>query len=128
MSEPATIVLSCAPIIPSELKFAEEEGAEVRFLGIVRATESGQLLRGIDYTAFESMATKTLEQLVNEGQAGHPAHRVFIQHRLGLVPVGEPSLVIHVTTKHSNEAFQVCNWYLRKVKESVPIWKRIVTE
>jgi molybdopterin synthase catalytic subunit len=127
MSEPATIVLSNAPIIPSELRFAAEEGAEIRFLGVVRATESGQLLRGIDYTAFESMAKTTLEQLVNGGRLEHPTHRVFIQHRLGFVPVGEPSLVIHVTTKHSNEAFQVCNWYLRKVKESVPIWKRIVT-
>ena len=127
MSGSPTILLSTDLIEARQSVFAPEEGAEVRFLGVVRADEAGKTLRGIDYTAYHSMASRTLADLIDEGQREHGAHRVFIQHRLGFVPVGDASIAIYVLTKHSGAAFDLCRWYLQRIKQTVPIWKNPVT-
>ena len=128
MSQPvaASFVLSSDPI-PSEVgAFLAGEGAEVQFLGVVRGEEKGEAIRGIDYSAYLPMATRMLQDLVDQGTSEKGPHRVFIQHRLGFVAVEEPSIIIRVQTKHSAEAFDLCYWYLREIKTRVPIWKKIV--
>lgn len=119
-------VLSTDPIVPAEPAFDSEEGAEVQFLGIVRGSEDGQPISGIDYSAYLPMAGKMLAELITAGNVKHGRHRVFIQHRLGFVANGEPSIIIRVQTKHSAEAFDLCRWYLKEIKTSVPVWKKIV--
>lgn len=121
-------VLSNAPIIPEAPVFAPGEGAEVQFLGTVRGEEEGKAISGIDYTAYVPMAEKTLAELLEKGTRDHEPHRVVIQHRLGFVAKEEPSIIIRVQTKHSAEAFEICRWYLKEIKTSVPIWKRAVFE
>lgn len=119
-------VFSTDPIVPAEPVFNTEEGAEVQFLGIVRGSEDGQPISGIDYSAYLPMAGKMLADLIALGQARHGGHRVFIQHRLGFVASGEPSIIIRVQTRHSAEAFDICRWYLKEIKTTVPVWKKIV--
>jgi molybdopterin synthase catalytic subunit len=116
--------LSPDPIYPETPRFEVEEGAEVQFLGTVRGIEAGQTITGIDYSAYLPMAEKTLDALLEKGKTQHGPHRVFIQHRLGFVAVEEPSLLLRVHTKHSAEAFQICQWYLKEIKTTVPIWKK----
>jgi molybdopterin synthase catalytic subunit len=88
----------------------------------VRGSEDGQSIRGIDYSAYEPMALKMLQDLVAEAQGS--GHEVFIQHRLGPVAVGEPSVILSVRSKHSAAAFAACQHYLAELKTRVPIWKR----
>ena len=106
--------------------FLPEEGAEVQFLGTVRGVEDGRAISGIDYTAYLPMAEKMLNDLAERGRGEHGPHRLFIQHRLGFVAAEEVSILIRVCTKHSAEAFDLCRWYLKEIKTSVPIWKRAV--
>ena len=122
----ATFLLSHAPILPDAPAFAQEEGAEVQFLGAVRGVEDGKPITGIDYTAYAPMAEKMLAELCARGTREHGPHRVFLQHRLGFVAAEEPSILIRVQTKHSAEAFDLCRWYLKEIKTTVPIWKRAV--
>jgi molybdopterin synthase catalytic subunit len=119
-------LLSSDPIPQGATVFADGEGADVQFLGTVRGEEEGRAISGIEYSAYQPMADKELEKLCERGQREHGAHRVEIQHRLGFVPAREPSIVIRVKTKHSAQAFEVCRWYLKEVKTSVPIWKKAV--
>jgi molybdopterin synthase catalytic subunit len=121
-----SFLLSPDPIHPEAPRFESEEGAEVQFLGTVRGTETGQSITGIDYSAYLPMAEKTLADLIEKGRARHGPHRVFIQHRLGFVAALEPSLLLRVHTKHSAEAFEICQWYLKEIKTTVPIWKKPV--
>lgn len=123
---PPVILLSEEPILTTQSVFQPEEGAEVQFLGMVRGLEEGRAISGIDYTAYRPMAEKVLQELVERGSRDHGPHRVFIQHRLGFVAAEEPSILIRVQTKHSAEAFDLCRWYLKEVKTTVPIWKRAV--
>lgn len=119
-------VLSDAPIVPSPAPFEPGEGAEARFLGVVRGSEDSRPITGIDYSAYLPMAEKMLRELLEQGRRDHGAHRVFIQHRLGFVAAEQPSIVIQVRTKHSAEAFELCRWYLQEIKTRVPIWKKPV--
>lgn len=123
---PPVFILSEDPIEPAQTVFKSGEGAEVQFLGTVRGEEDGRPISGIDYSAYLPMAEKMLRELVERGEREHGQHRVFIQHRLGFVAAEHPSIIIKVRTKHSAEAFDLCRWYLKEIKTSVPIWKRAV--
>lgn len=50
--------------------------------------------------------------------------RSVVHHRLGTVPVGEPSIVIAVSSPHRKEAFMACELILEEVKLKAQIWKR----
>ena len=123
---PACFILSADPIQVAPTVFQSGEGAEAQFLGIVRGMENDKVISGIDYSAYLPMAEKTLQELLDRGQREHGPHRVFIQHRLGFVAAEQPSILIRVRTKHSAESFDLCRWYLKEIKTSVPIWKRAV--
>lgn len=117
------LLLTDLPLQCEERSFATEEGAECQFLGVVRDLEDGRLISGIEYTAYHSMAEKELEKICLEAEEEHGIHRVEIHHRLGFVAAAEPSILIRVKTKHSAQSFDLCRWYLKQIKTSVPIWK-----
>ncbi|EGO26539.1 hypothetical protein SERLADRAFT_339519, partial [Serpula lacrymans var. lacrymans S7.9] len=48
----------------------------------------------------------------------------ILHHRLGPVPVGQPSIVIAVSSPHRREAFAACEEILEQVKMRAQIWKR----
>ncbi len=121
-----TIHLSESPIIAGPTVFADGEGAETQFLGVVRGEEDGQPISGIEYSAYRPMADNELAALCERAQVEHGAHHVEIRHRLGFVPAKEPSIIIRVRTKHSALSFDLCRWYLKEIKTSVPIWKKPV--
>ncbi len=116
--------ISGESISPGSPVFADGEGAECQFLGTVRGQEDGKVITGIEYTAYQPMADNELEKLCKRGQSEHGPHRVEIQHRVGFVAACEPSILIRVKTKHSAESFDLCRWYLKEIKTSVPIWKK----
>lgn len=103
-------------------------GADLRFHGVVRDTEDGRPILGIDYSAYRPMADRELDTIVEAMAAEHPDHLVTIHHRVGYVPAGEASLLIRVQTAHSAAAFELCREYLRRIKATVPVWKRVVFE
>lgn len=123
---PFAFDLSDDPIPQGPTTFADGEGADVQFLGTVRGEEDGRRITGIDYSAYRPMAGKELEKLCLKAQEEHQGHRVEILHRLGFVPACEPSILIRVKTRHSAEAFDLCRWYLKEIKTTVPIWKKAV--
>jgi len=123
---PPVVILSEEPIQIAPTVFQAGEGAEAQFFGVVRGEEDGRVISGIDYSVYRPMAEKTLQELVERGGREHGPHRVFIQHRLGFVAAEQPSIIIQVCTKHSAESFDLCRWYLKEIKTSVPIWKRAV--
>ena len=113
-----------SPIIaPGAPQTSSEIGACVEFHGIVREQENGQTIPGLFYEAYEPMAKMQLECIMDELNAAHPCDEIFLIHRLGLVPVGEPSLYLRVQAKHRQEAFQMAANLVTRMKADVPIWK-----
>jgi molybdopterin synthase catalytic subunit/molybdopterin converting factor small subunit len=98
-------------------------GAVVTFLGTVRNHHAGRAVRKLTYTAYRRMAADVLARIASELEAAAPV-RVAIVHRLGEVPVGEPSVVIAVGSAHRAAAYEASRAALERLKAEVPIWKR----
>jgi molybdopterin synthase catalytic subunit len=113
-----------APIVipPPELR-PRELGACVEFHGIVRETEGEHALTGLHYEAYEPMARRRLERHCAELATLHACHSLLFIHRLGWVPVGEPSLYIRIFAKHRGPALKMCAELIERLKDDVPVWK-----
>ncbi len=103
-------------------------GGVAVFLGTTRAETSpdGRSLVALDYEAYADMAVKRLRELAAAARRRWPVARAAVVHRLGPVAVGEPSVVIAVSTPHRADAFDACRFLIDQLKVDVPIWKREV--
>jgi molybdopterin synthase catalytic subunit len=99
-------------------------GATVDFQGIVRGSEDGREIEGIDYEAHREMAEHQLKQIAEQATIEFGLRSVIIHHRIGFVAVGEPSLFTRVCSGHREAAFQASRWIVEELKKKVPIWKR----
>ena len=103
---------------------SNKHGADIRFHGVVRDEEDGKIISGIDYSCYPDMAAGELNKIVADMLEGNPEHLVTIHHRIGFVAAGDASILIRVQTAHSQAAFDISREYLRRIKQSVPIWKK----
>ena len=101
-------------------------GAVIYFLGVVRATEGSDTITAIDYEAFEKMALHQFVKIFDETERRWPIESIRLVHRIGNVPVNEPSLWVEVAAAHRAEAFAACQFLIDEMKKVVPIWKRPV--
>jgi molybdopterin synthase catalytic subunit len=99
-------------------------GARVDFWGVVRRSEDGRELDGIDYEAHWEMAEHQLRQIAEQAAIELGLRSITIHHRVGFVAVGEPSLFMRVCSEHREAAFQASRWIVDELKKRVPIWKR----
>ena len=72
------------------------------------------------------MALKEMELLVQHAKEHFEIAQVGIVHRLGKLRIGETSVVISVSAPHRKAAFAACEWLIKELKRSVPIWKKEV--
>lgn len=111
--------------IAIELVLAEvqspERGGTCVFLGTVRGEDE---VTGIAYSAYDAMAVAEIKRILDETQARFTSARVMLQHRLGLVPLGEASIAIAAAAPHRDEAFAACRCVIEEVKKRLPVWKK----
>jgi len=101
-------------------------GAVVTFHGVVRGEENGAPITAIDYEANEPMAQHQFELIFGAMEKQWPLESVRLIHRLGVVPVNEPSLWVEVVAAHRAEAFAACQFLIDEMKQKAPIWKRVL--
>lgn len=102
----------------------DSDGALALFAGVVRNHDKGRSVTEIFYDAYRPMAEKEMAKIVESVSASHPDVRVRAVHRLGLLKVGDASIVIACASPHRAEAFHACREVIERVKETVPIWKK----
>ena len=112
--------------LASAREISTNVGAIVTFLGMVRDSEGEQKISGIDYEAFEKMAHHQFAIIFDEVERRWPIESIRLVHRIGTVPVNEPSLWVELTAPHRAEAFEACQFLIDEMKKVVPIWKRPV--
>ncbi len=99
-------------------------GAISLFVGVTRSHHQGRPVVRLEYEAYASMACRVMAQLGDEAKAKWSLEAVAIHHRIGLVPVGEASVIIAVSAAHRAEALDACHYLIDRLKEVVPIWKK----
>jgi len=78
------------------------------------------------YEAYDEMALKEMRKLIAAAKVKFAISNVGIVHRTGRVEIGETSVVVSVAAPHRRAAFEACEWLIRELKRSVPIWKKEV--
>ncbi|MBI4657484.1 MAG: molybdenum cofactor biosynthesis protein MoaE [Verrucomicrobia bacterium] len=99
-------------------------GAAVYFTGVVRGSEGDATIRAIEYEAFERMAEHQFHRLFDQIERKWPIESVRLVHRVGTVPVSEPSLWVEIIAPHRGEAFAACQFLIDEMKRVVPLWKK----
>ena len=117
------VTLTEAPLTVVEGAVADEVGGVVDFWGVVRRSEDGAPISGIEYEAHRAMAEHQLRAIAEECADNFAVMQLHVLHRLGFVAVGEASLLVRVCCKHRAEAFRACAWIVDELKKRVPIWK-----
>ena len=115
------------PIVASEVLDrvgGPEDGAAVLFLGIVRNHNEGRAVSGMEYEAYEEMASEVLAEIAREGSALLGTDRLAVVHRVGTLEVGEPSVAIAVSSPHRSSAFDASRHVIEEIKKRLPVWKR----
>ncbi len=101
-----------------------EDGAVALFLGIVRNSNDGRPVTGMEYEGYTEMARDELSAIVAEAAERAHAGRMAAVHRLGALGVGEVSVAIAVSAPHRAEAFDAARHVIEEIKKRLPVWKR----
>jgi molybdopterin synthase catalytic subunit len=102
---------------------ATTNGATVLFTGCVRNFNDDRAVDGIEYSAYDAMAVRSLQQIVDEAAQHFGASDIAVEHRLGELEVGDVSVAIAVAHPHRGAAFEAARYIIEELKKRVPIWK-----
>lgn len=105
-----------------------ECGATVTLDGYAREWTRGRRTLYLVYEAYAPMALSELERLGREAHERFEIAHIGIVHRTGRTEIGETSVVIAVSAPHRRAAFEACEWAIRELKRTVPIWKKEIFE
>ncbi|HYX30318.1 MAG TPA: molybdenum cofactor biosynthesis protein MoaE [Pyrinomonadaceae bacterium] len=103
-------------------------GATVTLDGYAREWTNGRRTLYLVYEAYAPMAVSELKRLGAQAHEQFEIAHIGIVHRTGRLEIGETSVVISVSAPHRHAAFAACEWAIRELKRTVPIWKKEVFE
>jgi molybdopterin synthase catalytic subunit len=117
------------PLVPAALEARVGHpscGACVCFSGTTREENRGKRVVRLEYEAFERMTGPEMERIFGRCRAEQPDARLrmLVAHRVGVVEVGEASVVIAVASAHRAPAFAACRFLIDELKRTLPVWKK----
>ena len=101
-----------------------KSGATVVFVGSVRNYGKNGLVKEMVYESYIDMAERRLKQIEKIAMKRWDIKEIRIIHRIGPMKLGASSVVIALSTPHSKDAFEACQFILDAIKKEVPIWKK----
>ncbi len=111
-SEPLTL----DPLV--ELVRDPRAGAVVTFTGVTREVPE------LEYEAYAEMAERQMAEIVSRAVQRHGLCAAAAEHRVGTVPLSEPSVAIAVSAPHRDAAFAGARQIIDEIKARAPIWKK----
>jgi MoaE-MoaD fusion protein len=93
-------------------------GAVVTFQGVTREVDR------LEYEAYAEMAEQRLATIAADAVERHGLCAAAVEHRVGEVPLTEPSVIVAASAPHRGEAFAGAREIIDRVKAEAPIWKK----
>jgi MoaE-MoaD fusion protein len=93
-------------------------GAVVVFEGVTREVEA------LEYEAYAEMAEERIAHILADVQRRHGLTGAAAEHRVGVVPLSQPSVVVAVSAPHRDAAFAGAREAIDRIKAEAPIWKK----
>jgi molybdopterin converting factor subunit 1 len=117
-TDPIDTGASARRVVPPEC------GATVTLDGYVREWTRGRKTLYLVYETYAPMALSEMQRMGREAHTRFEIGHIGIVHRTGRLEIGETSVVISVSAPHRRAAFEACEWAIRELKRTVPIWKK----
>jgi molybdopterin synthase catalytic subunit len=99
-------------------------GGTALFVGSTRSPSDGRVVERLEYEAYEQAALEALREVAGAALDRHALGAVYVAHRLGAVPEGEPSVVVAAAAPHRAAALAAAAELIDELKRQVPIWKK----
>jgi molybdopterin synthase catalytic subunit len=100
-------------------------GAVVLFLGTARDHSEGkQGITHLEYEAYPELVEEKIAEVAIEACERWPVVRLAVEHRVGDVAVGQPSVAVAVSCPHRDDAFAAGRFVIDELKKRAPIWKK----
>ncbi|MFN9785602.1 MAG: molybdenum cofactor biosynthesis protein MoaE [Planctomycetia bacterium] len=131
VDEPGLFALVAGVLRPEEWTRLVEHpscGAVCSCVGRTRAENRGLRVVRLEYESFAAMTGPEMARIFARARAALPgaALRMVVAHKVGMVEVGAPSVVVAVASPHRDDAFRACRFLIDELKQSLPIWKKEV--
>jgi molybdopterin synthase catalytic subunit len=102
-----------------------DAGATALFLGTARDHSDGKDgVTHLEYDAYREHVEASLMTIADEAAREWPVLSIAVEHRVGEVEVGQPSVAVAVSTAHRGDAFEAARYIIDELKKRAPIWKR----
>jgi molybdopterin synthase catalytic subunit len=102
-----------------------DSGATVLFLGTVRDHSEGKTgVTHLEYEVYAEMVEPKITEIVSDAGGRWPVLSVAVEHRSGVVGVGDVSVAVVVASAHRADAFEAARFIIDELKERAPIWKK----
>jgi len=98
-------------------------GAVVLFSGEVRDNNVGKKVDYIEYESYVPMASKMMDQILEDARQRWNLNIAVAQHRIGKVKISESAVVVITASAHRSEAYASNRYIIDRIKHEVPIWK-----
>lgn len=105
-----------------------ECGGLVAFEGSTRSPSDGKQVQRLEYEAWVDRAEAQLADLAAQAAETYGLGGVVAVHRTGVVPAGEPSVLVAASSPHRVQAFEAARWLIDTIKERASIWKKEIFE
>lgn len=102
-----------------------DAGATVLFLGTVRDHSPGKEgVTHLDYEVYPEQVEEKIGEILLEASSAWPTLAMAVEHRSGVVEVGEASVAVAVSAVHRADAFAAARFVIDELKTRAPIWKK----
>ena len=99
-------------------------GAVNVFFGVTRNFNNNKNVLFLEYETYTEMAKKIISQIIDEMMNKWDIGKVAISHRSGRVDIGQVSMILVVSSKHRKSSISATDYFVDRLKEIVPIWKK----
>jgi len=99
-------------------------GAISSFVGTTRNSFHGKRVLRLEYEGYVPMAEKKMKEICDRIRERWNVLNVSLSHRLGVVPVGESSVIVAISSEHRSDSLHAVQYAIDEIKSIVPIWKK----
>jgi molybdopterin synthase catalytic subunit len=96
-------------------------GAVASFIGIARDDEG---VAALELEHYPAMTEASLNALVDEAFVRWSLLGAVLIHRVGVISVGEPIVLVGTAANHRAEALEACAFLIDRLKTDAPFWKK----
>ena len=99
-------------------------GAVASFVGTVRDINEGDDISVLELEHYPGMTEKALENIRLEAHERWPLQSSLIIHRIGEMQPCDQIVLVAVTSRHREAAFEAAHFIMDYLKTNAPFWKK----